>query len=158
MLSRAAARTTTSLVSRRGFHATRARMSSPYHYPEGPYTNIPFNPRSKYFGLGFWSFMATGFLAPFGIAGASARFCPSRAAPSDMLANWLCSLPDLQGAVSSRRKAGWLVEGEEDTVWSGCPGTFDRRLGCHRYHCKQSSICQSESIRPTRAMPNCNRV
>lgn len=73
MLSRAAARTTTSLVSRRGFHATRARMSSPYHYPEGPYTNIPFNPRSKWFGPGYWAFMATGFLAPFGIAGASFR-------------------------------------------------------------------------------------
>ena len=73
MLSRAATRTTTSLVSRRGFHATRARMSSPYHYPEGPYTNIPFNPKSKWFGLGYWSFMATGFFAPFGIAGTSSR-------------------------------------------------------------------------------------
>lgn len=70
MLSRAATRTTTSLVTRRGFHATRARMSSPYHYPEGPYTNIPFNPRSKWFGVGYWTFMATGFLSPFGIAGA----------------------------------------------------------------------------------------
>ena len=68
MLSRAAARTTTSLVSRRGFHATRARLSSPYHYPEGAYTNLPFNPHSKWFGAGYWAFMATGFLAPFGIA------------------------------------------------------------------------------------------
>lgn len=71
MLSRAAARTSTSLVTRRGFHATRARMSSPYHYPEGAYSNIPFNPRSKWFGLGYWAFMATGFLSPFGIAGES---------------------------------------------------------------------------------------
>lgn len=70
MLSRAATRTTTSLVTKRGFHATRARLSSPYHYPEGAYTNIPFNPRSKWFGVGYWSFMATGFFAPFGIAGA----------------------------------------------------------------------------------------
>lgn len=70
MFSRAATRTTTSLVTRRGFHATRARLSSPYHYPEGPYTNIPFNPRSKYFAFGYWGFMATGFFAPFGIAGA----------------------------------------------------------------------------------------
>lgn len=70
MISRAAARTTTTLVTRRGFHATRARMSSPYHYPEGPYTNIPFNPRGKWFGVKYWAFMATGFFAPFGIAGA----------------------------------------------------------------------------------------
>ncbi|KAK5997721.1 Cytochrome c oxidase polypeptide VIIc [Cladobotryum mycophilum] len=68
MISPAAARTTTSLVARRGFHTTRARMSSPYHYPEGAYSNIPFNPRSKWFGAGYWGFMATGFFAPFGIA------------------------------------------------------------------------------------------
>ncbi|KAJ4144355.1 hypothetical protein LMH87_003241 [Akanthomyces muscarius] len=68
MFSRAATRTTTTLVSRRAFHATRARMSSPYHYPDGAYTNLPFNPHSKWFGLGYWTFMATGFFAPFGIA------------------------------------------------------------------------------------------
>ncbi|UKZ56127.1 hypothetical protein TrVGV298_009955 [Trichoderma virens] len=67
MLSRAATRTT-SVVARRGFHTTRPRMSSPYHYPEGPYSNLPFNPRSKWFGAGYWAFMATGFFAPFGIA------------------------------------------------------------------------------------------
>jgi cytochrome c oxidase subunit 7c len=69
MLSRAATRTTTSLVTRRGFHATRARLSSPYHYPEGAYSNLPFNPRKKSFPVLFWGFMATGFFAPFGIAG-----------------------------------------------------------------------------------------
>lgn len=68
MLVRTTARTT-SLVSRRGFHATKARMSSPYHYPEGPYSNIPFNPRKKWFSLKYWTFIATGFLTPFGIAG-----------------------------------------------------------------------------------------
>lgn len=67
--ARAAQRTTTSLVSRRAFHATRARLSSPYHYPEGPYTNIPFNPKTKFFFVRYWLFMATGFFAPFGIAG-----------------------------------------------------------------------------------------
>ncbi|EHA47567.1 cytochrome-c oxidase chain VIIc [Pyricularia oryzae 70-15] len=66
--ARAAQRTTTSLVSRRAFHATRARLSSPYHYPEGPYTNIPFNPKTKFFFVRYWLFMATGFFAPFGIA------------------------------------------------------------------------------------------
>jgi cytochrome c oxidase subunit 7c len=69
MLSRAATRTTTSLVTRRGFHATRARLSSPYHYPEGAYSNLPFNPRKKSFPFLFWGFMGTGFFAPFGIAG-----------------------------------------------------------------------------------------
>ncbi|KAK7414647.1 Cytochrome c oxidase assembly protein cox15 [Neonectria punicea] len=68
MLSRAATRTTTSLVARRGFHTTRARLSSPYHYPEGAYSNIPFNPRSKWFGVGYWTFMGVGFFAPFGIS------------------------------------------------------------------------------------------
>ncbi|KAN0108124.1 Cytochrome c oxidase subunit VIIc [Hyaloscypha variabilis] len=70
MLSRAAVRTssTTSMVARRGFHSTRAQMSSPYHYPEGPRSNIPFNPLTKWFALRYWSFMAVGFGAPFGVA------------------------------------------------------------------------------------------
>ncbi|KAL8313164.1 hypothetical protein RB601_003899 [Gaeumannomyces tritici] len=67
--ARAASRTTTSLVGRRGFHATRARFSSPYHYPDGPYSNIPFNPKSKWFGVQFWTYSFVGFFAPFGIAG-----------------------------------------------------------------------------------------
>jgi len=59
MLSRAAIRasSTTSMVARRGFHSTRTHMSSPYHYPEGPLSNIPFNPRTKFFALRYWSFM-----------------------------------------------------------------------------------------------------
>jgi hypothetical protein len=36
-------------------------MSSPYHYPEGPRSNIPFNPLTKWFALRYWSFMAVGF-------------------------------------------------------------------------------------------------
>ncbi|KAG6074534.1 hypothetical protein E4U16_003891 [Claviceps sp. LM84 group G4] len=68
MLSRTAVRTANTLVTRRAFHATRARMSSPYHYPEGPYSNLPFNPRGKWFGVGYWTFMAVGFFTPFGIA------------------------------------------------------------------------------------------
>jgi cytochrome c oxidase subunit 7c len=69
MFSRAATRTTTSLVTRRAFHATRPRMSSPYHYSEGPYSNLPFNPHKRTFALKFVAFAATGFFAPFGIAG-----------------------------------------------------------------------------------------
>jgi len=62
-------RTTTALVTRRGFHATRAQLSSPYHYPEGPRSNIPFNPKTKYFFFRYWGFMLAGFGAPFAIAG-----------------------------------------------------------------------------------------
>ena len=69
MLSRAAVRTGTTLTGRRAFHATRARLSSPYHYPEGPRSNIPFNPKGKYFAFKYWGFLGAGFCAPFAIAG-----------------------------------------------------------------------------------------
>ncbi|KAF4312958.1 putative cytochrome-c oxidase chain VIIc protein [Botryosphaeria dothidea] len=72
-------------VQKRAFSATRARLSSPYHYPEGPRSNIPFNPLTKFFAVRYWTFMgeplqqagwdyeanndaAVGFGAPFGIA------------------------------------------------------------------------------------------
>ena len=69
MLSRVAIRQASAAVQRRGFQTTRAQLSSPYHYPEGPSSNLPFNPKTKYFGLRYWGFMAVGFGAPFGIAG-----------------------------------------------------------------------------------------
>ncbi|OIW27155.1 cytochrome-c oxidase chain VIIc [Coniochaeta ligniaria NRRL 30616] len=56
------------IVARRAFSTTRARLSSPYHYPEGPRTNLPFNTKTRFFALRYWGFMATGFFAPFGIA------------------------------------------------------------------------------------------
>ncbi|KAL1997010.1 hypothetical protein VTN49DRAFT_7875 [Thermomyces lanuginosus] len=62
------ARLATSLVARRGFSTTRAQLASPYHYGEGPRSNIPFNPLTKYFAVRYWAFMATGFFLPFGIA------------------------------------------------------------------------------------------
>ncbi|OTA65440.1 cytochrome-c oxidase chain VIIc [Hypoxylon sp. EC38] len=71
MLAQPAARASpriTSMISRRAFHATRARLSSPYHYPEGPYSNLPFNPKTRFFAVRYWLYMATGFFAPFGIA------------------------------------------------------------------------------------------
>jgi cytochrome c oxidase subunit 7c len=49
----------TSMTARRGFHSTRTQLSSPYHYPEGPRTNIPFNPLTKFFWLRYWGFMGT---------------------------------------------------------------------------------------------------
>ena len=67
MLARAAR----SAVARRGFHTTRVQQSSPYHYPEGPYSNLPFNTKTRFFAVRYWTFMAVGFGAPFGIAGAS---------------------------------------------------------------------------------------
>ncbi|KAI2611234.1 uncharacterized protein GGS25DRAFT_481920 [Hypoxylon fragiforme] len=57
----------TSLISSRAFHATRARLSSPYHYPEGPRSNLPFNTKTRFFAFRYWAYMATGFFAPFGI-------------------------------------------------------------------------------------------
>ncbi|CAK7198008.1 hypothetical protein SEUCBS139899_000664 [Sporothrix eucalyptigena] len=68
MLSRAVVRSTQA-VGRRAFHSTPSRFSSPYHYPEGPYTNLPFNPKKKSFIVTYWTSMAVFFFAPFGIAG-----------------------------------------------------------------------------------------
>ncbi|GAB1313496.1 Cytochrome c oxidase assembly protein cox15 [Madurella fahalii] len=70
MLARAAvAPAVRATVARRaGFHTTRAQLASPYHYPEGPLSNIPFNPRKRGFALGYWSFCVVGFTLPFGIA------------------------------------------------------------------------------------------
>lgn len=58
MLSRTVFRATASptLVTRRGFQSTRAQLASPYHYPEGPRSNLPFDPLKKGFGLKFWGF------------------------------------------------------------------------------------------------------
>lgn len=70
MLATTATRAATRAVARRGFHTTRAQQSSPYHYPEGPYTNLPFNTKTRFFAVRYWTFMAVGFGAPFGIAGA----------------------------------------------------------------------------------------
>ncbi|RKF62354.1 putative cytochrome-c oxidase chain viic [Erysiphe neolycopersici] len=45
----------------RNFHAFRALKSSPYHYPEGPRSNLPFNPLTRFFIVRYWTFMAVGF-------------------------------------------------------------------------------------------------
>ncbi|EAW25414.1 cytochrome c oxidase VIIc family protein [Aspergillus fischeri NRRL 181] len=79
------ARMATSFVARRGFSTTRAQLGSPYHYAEGPRSNIPFNPLTKYFFWRYWAFMITGFGAPFAIAGtfsvAKRRIIYSNSAP-----------------------------------------------------------------------------
>ena len=45
------------VAARRGFSTTRAQLASPYHYAEGPRTNIPFNPLTKHFFWRYWGFM-----------------------------------------------------------------------------------------------------
>jgi cytochrome c oxidase subunit 7c len=80
-------------VARRGFSTTRARFDSPYHYPEGPRSNLPFNTQTRFFAVRYWAFMgafetimlwpqreftdssaATGFGLPFAVAG---KYVPS---------------------------------------------------------------------------------
>jgi cytochrome c oxidase subunit 7c len=55
--SRIVARRAPTTVSRRAFSSSRPTFGSPYHYPEGPRSNIPFNPMTKFFALRYWSFM-----------------------------------------------------------------------------------------------------
>ncbi|KAL9125581.1 MAG: hypothetical protein Q9217_005231 [Psora testacea] len=70
MLSRTALRASKapSTIARRNFRTSATRLSSPYHYPEGPYSNIPFNPKTRFFFIRYWSTMAFFFGLPFGIA------------------------------------------------------------------------------------------
>ncbi|KAJ5745379.1 hypothetical protein N7520_010561 [Penicillium odoratum] len=49
---------------RRGFSTTRAQFGSPYHYAEGPRTNIPFNPLTKHFFWRYWAFMSSSHITP----------------------------------------------------------------------------------------------
>ncbi|KAF7506163.1 hypothetical protein GJ744_012143 [Endocarpon pusillum] len=58
-----------SQIIRRGFSSTQVQRSSPFHYPEGPRSNIPFNPQTRFFAVRYWGFMATGFGIPFALAG-----------------------------------------------------------------------------------------
>lgn len=57
MYASAAARARLATVARRGFSTSRAQLGSPYHYAEGPRTNIPFNPLTKHFFWRYWAFM-----------------------------------------------------------------------------------------------------
>lgn len=45
------------VAARRGFSTSRAQLGSPYHYAEGPRSNIPFNPLTKRFFWRYWAFM-----------------------------------------------------------------------------------------------------
>ncbi|KAI5784570.1 cytochrome c oxidase subunit VIIc-domain-containing protein [Geopyxis carbonaria] len=56
-----------SLVSRRHLHATPSRLGG-YHYPEGPRSNLPFNPMTRFFAARYIAFCGLGFGLPFIIA------------------------------------------------------------------------------------------
>ena len=124
MLSRAAAPAARQIVARRGFQTTRAQLSSPYHYPEGPYSNLPFNPKTKYFALRFWGFMAVGFGAPFGIAGMWSLPWGSMVCRVD--ADWMSVIYSLADVSSS--VVNWWCGGYKVNLWNGAgvPG----RDGC----------------------------
>lgn len=159
MIARAATRTT-SMVARRGFHTTRPRMSSPYHYPEGPYSNLPFNPRSKYFGAGYWTFMTVGFFAPFGIAGESRATPPCVAVfgyAMRLTGNF--SLPDLQDSVNcwidSKYRCGLDARRRAVRVascWNGVNSSNRREANCSHI-CKISFVpnllCDQTSLGTT---------
>ncbi|KAL9099105.1 MAG: hypothetical protein Q9163_005346 [Psora crenata] len=70
MLSRTVLRASKapSTIARRGFRTSTARLSSPYHYPEGPYSNLPFNPKTRFFAYRYWGTMAFFYGLPYGIA------------------------------------------------------------------------------------------
>ena len=46
------------MIASRGFRTSAARLSSPYHYPEGPLSSIPFNPKTKWFVVRYWGTMS----------------------------------------------------------------------------------------------------
>ena len=54
--SRSASR---ALVHQRNFATSRIRYREHPHYPEGPRSNIPFDPLHKYFAFKFWGFCGT---------------------------------------------------------------------------------------------------
>lgn len=57
MYASSAVRARLATAARRGFSTSRAQLGSPYHYAEGPRTNIPFNPMTKHFFWRYWAFM-----------------------------------------------------------------------------------------------------
>ncbi|KAJ9657587.1 Cytochrome c oxidase assembly protein cox15 [Neophaeococcomyces mojaviensis] len=64
MIARHIARTAAPAMTRRTFTSTRSQLASPFHYGEGPRSNLPFNPKTRFFALRFWGFMGLGFSVP----------------------------------------------------------------------------------------------
>jgi len=57
MYARPAQRLAAMAAARRPFSRSARQLGSPYHYPEGPRSNIPFNPLTRFFWLRYWGFM-----------------------------------------------------------------------------------------------------
>lgn len=93
-------------LGRRGFHSTRAQFASPYHYPEGPRSNIPFNPLTRFFWLRYWGFMgSSGKRLSRGIRGILTGMQP-------LGSGCLSALRvSLQTIVYRLRHGTWLIEG-----------------------------------------------
>lgn len=127
--------------ARRAFSTTRVQRASPFHYPEGPRSNLPFNPLTKFFFVRYWLFMgafrqvhvvyrytdcvaASGFGLPIGMAcKETSRKC------SWIIANFDRSLANIQelgdlldgsGKLCSLRQEWWhgsrkrIVHTEQD--------------------------------------------
>jgi cytochrome c oxidase subunit 7c len=143
MLSRAAFRATQTpvVVARRGFQSTRAQFSSPYHYPEGPRSNLPFDPLKKSFVFKFWGYagklgpaqwkisltdVATGFGLPFGLAG------ESLSSPFYILQQFLIASLSQSGKQRRTNRC--------DEIWSRkvIRGTVLRNQGDYKYKWKFS--------------------
>ncbi|KAF2665335.1 cytochrome-c oxidase chain VIIc-like protein [Microthyrium microscopicum] len=72
MVPRPALRPFTQLLARRGFQTTRTRSAGHqthvdqfFHYPEGPRSNLPFNPLTRFFYIRYYAFWITAFSIPF---------------------------------------------------------------------------------------------
>ncbi len=96
MLARATFRAATapSLVARRGFQSTRVQYASPYHYPEGPRSNLPFDPLKRGFAFKYWGFMGISTALPGNSAIANHKQRLDSPSPSSSLVSfWPCFFP-----------------------------------------------------------------
>lgn len=125
------------IMGRRMFHATRPRMTSPYHYPEGPYSNLPFNTKTKFFAVRYWLYMITGFFAPFGIAGASfplARRVPGCLGNATILETISADIFPQSGKPTSPRhkRLAWVFNEDATGLRRGCLVMIERAKGYPR--------------------------
>ena len=132
MLARATFRAASapSLVARRGFQSTRAQLSSPYHYPEGPRSNLPFDPLKKGFAFKYWGFMGKPVTLPMGIAVKLTGTATGFALPFLLAGEILIPIPSfwdsfLTAASSQsgrRRRTSRKRDEIENVHWSRVPG------------------------------------
>lgn len=153
MLARATFRAASapSLVARRGFQSTRAQLSSPYHYPEGPRSNLPFDPLKKGFAFKYWGFMgrslappiasnpltqiATGFSLPFLLAGEFPTMC--LCSHNSILTLVLLQFGRRRRTNEPRRWHDFRVSGNE----GACRIRGGPANDCTRHHCINFIVC-----------------